>query len=61
MMDMARQKYFEKMVSNCYFQMVESLDDDVTDSEFEYFLSTMMIKISGELSWRLRPPSTYEF
>lgn len=54
MLDTARQKYFEKMVSNCYLQMVESLDDDVTDSEFDYFLSAMMIKISAELSWGLR-------
>ena len=53
MLDTARQKYFEKMVSNCYLQMVESLDDDVTDSEFDYFLSVMMIKISAELSWGL--------
>ena len=54
MLDTARQKYFEKMVSNCYLQMVESLDDGVTDSEFDYFLSAMMIKISAELSWGLR-------
>ncbi len=54
MLDTTRQKYFERMVSNCYLQMVESLDDDVTDSEFQYFLSTMMTKISTELSWGLR-------
>lgn len=54
MLDTARQKYFEKMVSNCYLQMVESLDDDVTDSEFEYFLNAMMVKISSELLWKLR-------
>ena len=54
MLDTTRQKYFEKMVSNCYLQMVESLDDDITDSEFNYFLSAMMIKISSELSWGLR-------
>ena len=54
MLDTARQKYFEKMVSDCYLQMVEFLDDGVTDSEFDYFLSAMMIKISAELSWGLR-------
>lgn len=54
MLDTARQKYFEKKVSDCYLQMVESFDDGVTDSEFDYFLSAMMIKISAELSWGLR-------
>lgn len=46
MLSLEREKYFDRMVNICYLHMLEELDDDVTNSEMDYFLGRMINKMS---------------